>query len=172
MDKDKIKQGIKLFIDGLNENPRRPGLNNTPQRFADFCEEAFYSYDQKPPEISTFSEKNATTTVSLEGITFVSFCEHHLVPFYGEIDITYIPANGKIAGFGSLSRVCSYFAARLQIQERLTSDIGNFLNDLLSPQYLNVEIRAQHFCMRLHGDKKENVIVKTNYKKGNDILLP
>lgn len=172
MDKDKIKQGIKLFIDGLNENPQRSGLSNTPQRFADFCEEIFYSYDQNPPEISTFSEKNSTTPITLEGISFISFCEHHLVPFYGEIDITYIPANDKVVGFGSLSRVCSYFAARLQIQERLTSDIGNFLHDLLSPQFLTVDIRAQHFCIRLHGEKKENITVKTSYRKGNDILIP
>ena len=157
MDKDKIKIGIENILEGLGEDITRAGLEKTPERFAALCDDLFFSYDNEPPEISVFAEESSEGEIFLEGIPFISFCEHHFVPFHGKINVKYLPKDHNVAGFGSISRVCSYFASRLQIQERLTKNIGEYLNNILSPKYLNIEIRAEHFCMRLHGEKKDGV---------------
>ena len=168
MDKDKIKTGIEKILVGLGEDLARPGLDKTPERFAALCEDLFFSYDKEPPEISVFAEESSEGEIFLEGIPFISFCEHHFVPFHGKINVKYLPKDHKVAGFGSISRVCSYYASRLQIQERLTKNIGEYLYKKLDPCYLNIEISAEHFCMRLHGEKKDGVVVHTNFEKRSE----
>ena len=168
MDNEKIKKGMKLILDGLGEDLTRQGLINTSDRFARLSEDLFFSYDHDPPEISVFPEESSEGEIILEGIPFISFCEHHFVPFHGKINVKYTPRDHKVVGFGSISRVCSYFSARLQIQERLTKEIGEYLFRNITPESLRVEISAEHFCMRLHGEKKDGVIVHTQFEKSMD----
>lgn len=165
MDNEKIKNGITLILDGLGEDKTRLGLVNTPDRFSKLCSELFYSYDQDPPQLSVFAEESTESEIFLEGIPFISFCEHHIVPFHGKINVRYKPRDNNVAGFGSISRVCSYYSGRLQIQERLTKEIGEYLYSKIAPEFLRVEVSAEHFCMRLHGEKKDGVIVHTHFEK-------
>jgi GTP cyclohydrolase I len=165
MDHRKISEAISLLLEGLGEDTGREGVLRTPERFAAFCEEIFYGYDKEPPEISLFWDETGGKIISMENISFTSFCEHHLVPFYGTVSVSYKPKNGKICGFGDIPKVCNYFASRLQLQERLTSQIGDFLAEKIDPEWIKVEMTAQHFCIRLHGSLKESASVTTIYEK-------
>jgi len=164
-DHNKIASGVQLLLEGLGEDISREGLAATPNRFARFCDEIFYGYTEEPPVITLFESDKESGMIELKDIPFISFCEHHLVPFYGTIDISYIPSKQGIAGFGSLTKVCDYYSARLQIQERLTSRIGQYVFRLLEPRQLKVTITAEHFCMKLHGSKKQTGTVTTTFEK-------
>ncbi len=148
IDREKIKQAVRLFLEGIGEDPDREGLIETPERIARMWEEfdSNRSFDMK-----LFEEfGNYNEMVLVRDIKFYSFCEHHLLPFFGKAHIAYIP-NGVICGLSKLVRVVKSFSLRPQVQERLTEQIADFLQDELKPKGVGVVISAEHLCMSMRG---------------------
>jgi GTP cyclohydrolase I len=158
-----LKQAAQSILVALGEDLQREGLGDTPQRFADLFTDFFCGYREPKPNLSIFTGDRFSGEISFEKISFSSFCEHHLVPFYGHVEIRYTPAGQRLTGFGSVARLLAWHAGKLQIQERLTQELGEDLVAALQPQQLFVRVSAEHFCMRLHGAKKEGVPVFTSF---------
>ena len=154
MDKEKIKQAVTLFLEGIGEDTKREGLIETPERIAQMCEELFAGYESSAAEHlgRTFSSKQTGWVVEKD-ITFYSVCEHHLLPFYGKVHIGYIP-DGRVVGLSKLARTVEVYARRAQIQEQLTDQIADAVMDILEPQAVLVMIEAEHMCMTMRGIKK------------------
>lgn len=131
-DKNKIEQGIKLLLEGIGEDPSREGLVDTPNRVARMYEELCAGMDKDPMEhlSKTFTCDNENVVIEKD-ITFYSTCEHHLMPFYGKANIAYIP-NGKVVGISKLARTVEVFARRLQIQEQMTNQIADAIEECLN----------------------------------------
>jgi GTP cyclohydrolase I len=163
MNSSGLQDATKSLLVHLGEDLNRPGLLQTPEKFARLLADRLYAYTQEPPAVTTIDEPGASGEIALEDISFISFCEHHLVPFFGHVNVYYTPKNGRVTGFGTIARVCAHFAAKLQIQERMTAEIGQYLAEHLEPLSLRIECRARHMCMELHGAQKENVGVKTHF---------
>lgn len=154
MDKDKIEQAVRLFLEGIGENPDREGLQGTPARISDMCEELFSGINQTPKEhlSKTFTAENNEMIIEKD-ITFYSLCEHHLLPFYGKVHIAYVP-DGKVVGISKLARTVEVFARRAQIQEQLTVQIADSIMEYLKPKGVAVIVEAEHMCMTMRGIKK------------------
>ncbi len=154
MDKEKIKQAVTLFLEGIGEDTKREGLIETPERIAQMCEELFAGYESSAAEHlgRTFSSKQTGLVVEKD-ITFYSVCEHHLLPFYGKVHIGYIP-DGRVVGLSKLARTVEVYARRAQIQEQLTDQIADAVMDILEPRAVLVMIEAEHMCMTMRGIKK------------------
>lgn len=154
MDKEKIKQAVTLFLEGIGEDTKREGLIETPERIAQMCEELFAGYESSAAEHlgRTFSSKQTGLVVEKD-ITFYSVCEHHLLPFYGKVHIGYIP-DGRVVGLSKLARTVEVYARRAQIQEQLTDQIAGAVMDILEPRAVLVMIEAEHMCMTMRGIKK------------------
>ena len=154
MDKEKIKQAVTLFLEGIGEDTKREGLIETPERIAQMCEELFAGYESSAAEHlgRTFSSKQTGLGVEKD-ITFYSVCEHHLLPFYGKVHIGYIP-DGRVVGLSKLARTVEVYARRAQIQEQLTDQIADAVMDILEPRAVLVMIEAEHMCMTMRGIKK------------------
>ena len=129
------------------DNPSREGLRQTPKRYVKFLDEFLSPPDFK---FTTFQAEGYENLIIIKDIRFYSLCEHHMLPFYGVAHIGYIP-DGCIAGLSKFARVVEHFSRRLQNQERLTQDIGNFLVEKLKPRGLAVSMTAEHFCMSMRG---------------------
>jgi GTP cyclohydrolase IA len=154
-DLDRIAQGVRLILEGIGEDPNREGLRETPRRVAEMYEELTQGMRQDPSEhIVPLSGNKHDEMVIVKDISIASLCEHHLAPFVGKCHIAYIPKNGKILGVSKLARLAEAFARRLQLQERLTSEIANTLYDKLGALGVMVVIEAEHTCMTLRGVKK------------------
>ena len=154
MDKEKIKQAVSLFLEGIGEDYSREGLLETPDRVARMCEEIYggLGYDASEYLSKQFTVDN-NEMVMVKDITFYSTCEHHLLPFYGKAHIAYIP-NGKVVGLSKLARTVEVYARRPQIQEQLTTQIADALEKNLHPLGIMVMISAEHTCMTMRGIKK------------------
>ncbi len=154
MDKEKIKQAVTLFLEGIGEDTKREGLTETPERIAQMCEELFAGYGSSAAEHlgRTFSSKQTGLVVEKD-ITFYSVCEHHLLPFYGKVHIGYVP-EGRVVGLSKLARTVEVYARRAQIQEQLTDQIADAVMDILEPRAVLVMIEAEHMCMTMRGIKK------------------
>ena len=154
MDKEKIKQAVTLFLEGIGEDTTREGLQDTPDRIARMCEEIFggMTQDAAVPLSRQFEASNSDMVIEKD-ITFYSVCEHHLLPFYGKVHIAYIP-DGKVVGLSKLARTVEVFARRAQIQEQLTGQICDAIMDTLSPQGVMVMLEAEHMCMTMRGVRK------------------
>ena len=154
MDKEKIKQAVTLFLEGIGEDTKREGLIETPERIAQMWEELFAGYESSAAEHlgRTFSSKQTGLVVEKD-ITFYSVCEHHLLPFYGKVHIGYIP-DGRVVGLSKLARTVEVYARRAQIQEQLTDQIADAVMDILEPRAVLVMIEAEHMCMTMRGIKK------------------
>lgn len=154
MDKEKIKQAVTLFLEGIGEDTKREGLIETPERIAQMCAELFAGYESNAAEHlgRTFSSKQTGLVVEKD-ITFYSVCEHHLLPFYGKVHIGYIP-DGRVVGLSKLARTVEVYARRAQIQEQLTDQIADAVMDILEPRAVLVMIEAEHMCMTMRGIKK------------------
>ncbi len=154
MDQDKIKEAVKLFLEGIGENPNREGLLETPDRVARMCQELYGGLDTDASEhlSKQFMVEN-NEIVLVKDITFYSTCEHHLLPFYGKAHIAYIP-NGKVVGLSKLARTVEVYARRPQIQEQLTVQIADALQQNIHPQGIIVMVEAEHMCMTMRGIKK------------------
>lgn len=154
MDKDKIKQGVNLILEGVGEDVSREGLLETPDRIARMYEEIFAGLTADAGEhlAKRFHVDNNEMVIEKD-ITFYSTCEHHLLPFYGKAHVAYVP-DGKVVGISKLARTVEVFARRPQIQERMTGQIADALMQCLNPKGAIVLIEAEHMCMTMRGIKK------------------
>lgn len=153
-DEEKIKEGVRLILEGLGEDTQRQGLQETPERVSRMYREIFEGMDQDasvPLSKRFFSENNEM--VLEKDITFFSTCEHHLLPFFGKAHIAYIP-NGEVVGLSKLARTVEIFARRPQIQEQMTAQIADAIYRELHPQGVMVLLEAEHTCMTMRGVKK------------------
>ena len=166
MDKDKIKQGVQLIIEGIGEDASREGLVETPDRIARMYEEIFVGLNENASVhlSKTFSTQN-TDMIIEKDITFYSMCEHHFLPFYGKAHIAYIP-NGRVAGLSKLARTVEVYARRPQLQERMTVQIADAIMENLDAKGAMVIIEAEHMCMTMRGIKKPGSRTVTISSKG------
>ena len=154
IDQDKIRQGVKLLLEGIGEDPKRAGLKDTPDRIARmYCEIFGGLYEDASEHLSKVFPVEHNEMVLEKDIVFYSTCEHHLMPFYGKAHIAYIP-DGKVVGLSKLARTVEVYARRPQIQEQLTGQIADAIMEYLAPQGAMVVIEAEHMCMTMRGVKK------------------
>jgi GTP cyclohydrolase I len=154
---------IKNLLVNYGENPDREGLLETPKRVKKMYDELLSGYKHDPKEVfKLFDSENYTGQISINNIEFSSLCEHHLLPFYGTVDITYTP-NGKVLGLSKFSRIVDILSKRLQLQEKLTREIAETIKENLHPANCSVTIRAKHMCMTIRGVKSRKSITITSY---------
>lgn len=157
VDLEKIARGVRLILEGIGENPARPGLQDTPRRVAEMYAELTAGMHENPHEhVVPLPGDKHDEMVIVKDISIASLCEHHLAPFVGKCHIAYIPKDGRILGISKLARLAETFSRRLQLQERLTTDIANTLFEGLRPIGVMVVIEAEHTCMTLRGVRKAN----------------
>lgn len=167
MDKKKIEKAVYEILEAVGEDPNRPGLVETPRRVADMYEEMFCGLTQDPRRhLKFFDEKSNDEMVIVRDIPFASMCEHHLLPFVGKAHIAYIPGENKIIGLSKLARIVDNFAKKPQVQERLTSDIADFLEENLQPKGVAVIMEAEHMCMSIRGAKASGSQTQTSALRG------
>jgi GTP cyclohydrolase IA len=160
---DRIAQGVRLILEGIGEDPNREGLQDTPRRVAEMYEELTAGMREDATDhVVPLSGNKHDEMVIVKDISIASLCEHHLAPFVGKCHIAYIPKNGRILGVSKLARLAETFARRLQLQERLTSEIANTLFQQLQPLGVMVVIEAEHTCMTLRGVKKPGAMTVTS----------
>lgn len=166
VDQEKVRQAVRLLLEGIGEDPDRAGLIETPDRVARMYTELAAGMDQDAAThlAKTFAVE-ANDLVVERDITFYSLCEHHLLPFYGKVAIGYIP-NGRVAGLSKLARTVEVFARRLQLQERLTAQIADALMADLGCTGAIVFIEAEHMCMTMRGVQKPGTVTATCARRG------
>jgi GTP cyclohydrolase I len=163
VDLEVIARGVRLILEGIGEDPNRPGLQETPQRVAEMFAELTSGMHEDPSQhVVALRGDTHDEMVIVKDISIASLCEHHLSPFVGKCHIAYIPREGRILGISKLARIAETFARRLQLQERLTTDIANTLFEGLKPIGVMVVIEAEHTCMTLRGVKKANAKTVTS----------
>lgn len=167
-DEAEIKKAITAIIKAIGEDPEREGLIDTPKRVAEMYAELFMGLGRDPREELTVGfEEGHREMVILRDIPFYSMCEHHLLPFYGVTHIGYIPnAGGRLVGASKLGRVVETIARRLQLQERMTSQIADAIVDGIKPDGVAVVIQAEHLCMVMRGIKKPGSTIVTSAVRG------
>lgn len=154
VDQDKIKEAVKLILEGIGEDAGREGLLDTPERIARMYAEIFGGMDQDASQhLSRVFTVENNEMVLEKDIVFYSMCEHHMLPFFGKAHIAYIP-NGKVVGLSKLARTVEVYARRLQIQEKMTGQIADAIMKYLEPQGVMVMVEAEHMCMTMRGVKK------------------
>jgi GTP cyclohydrolase IA len=167
VDMDKIAQGVRLILEGMGEDTRREGLLETPARVARMYQELVYGLNVDPAsEITCTFEEPTDELILVRDIPFASVCEHHLVPFIGLAHVGYIPNNGKITGLSKLARVVEVTSKRLQVQERMTTQIADALMRVLEPRGVAVVLEAEHLCMSIRGIKKPGSKTVTSALRG------
>lgn len=164
---DDVKNRYRNIITDLGEDISRDGLLKTPERAAKAMQFLTQGYHQDPVKIlkSAMFKESYNEMVIVKNIEFYSLCEHHILPFFGNAHIAYIP-NGQIVGLSKLPRIVDVFARRLQVQERLTEQILDCINDTLKPQGVAVVIEASHMCMMMRGVQKQNSVTTTSGFRG------
>ncbi|WP_073001668.1 GTP cyclohydrolase I FolE [Mariniphaga anaerophila] len=160
---EELSQNYKNILQVLGEDVSREGLNKTPERVAKAMQFLLQGYKTDPVEIlrSAMFKEDYRQMVIVKDIEIYSMCEHHLLPFFGKAHVAYIP-NGTITGLSKIARVVDVFARRLQVQERLTSQIKDCIQDTLKPLGVAVVIEAQHLCMQMRGIQKQHSITTTS----------
>lgn len=170
---DSISDMYKNILDDVGENPSREGLLKTPVRAAKAMQFLTQGYDLNPAEIlrSAMFKEDYSQMVIVKDIEVYSLCEHHLLPFFGKAHIAYIP-NGHIVGLSKLPRVVDAFARRLQVQERLTNEIRDCIQETLNPLGVAVVIECSHLCMQMRGIQKQNSATTTSAFTGEFLKDP
>ena len=168
LDETEIKSAITSIIRAIGEDPKREGLAGTPGRVAEMYAELFMGLDMDPREELTVGfEEGHREMVIVRDIPFHSMCEHHILPFYGVVHIGYIPNDtGRVVGASKLARVVEIFAKRLQIQERMTTQIADAIVNGLKPDGVGVIVQAEHLCMIMRGIKKPGSAIITSALRG------
>ena len=166
--RSEVEAAVRTMLRWTGDNPDRDGLRDTPKRVTKAFEEYFRGYDEDPEQIlsKTFEETEGyDEMIVLRGIRFESHCEHHMAPIIGRAWVAYIP-NGRVVGISKLARVVEVYAKRLQIQEKMTAQIANAINDVLQPQGVGVVLKAEHFCMTARGIMKPGTDLVTSRMLG------
>ena len=154
MNQEKIKEGVKLLLEGIGEDINREGLQATPDRIARMYSEIFGGmYEDASEHLSRVFTVDSNEMVLEKDIVFYSMCEHHLLPFYGKAHVAYIP-DGKVVGLSKLARTVEVYAHRPQIQEQMTGQIADAIMEHLAPKGAMVVLEAEHMCMTMRGVKK------------------
>ena len=168
VDQPRVERLVRELLEALGEDPERDGLLETPRRVADMYVELFEGTEADPGEhLRVTFEVGHDEMVMLRDIPFVSLCEHHLVPFVGHAHVAYLPGpDGRITGLSKLARLVEGYARRLQVQERLTTDIVDAMERELAPRGSFVVLEAEHFCLSMRGVKKEGVTTITSAVRG------
>lgn len=158
-----IAQHMGNILHHIGENPQREGLIKTPQRVGEAMQFLTQGYQQDPEAIlrAALFEEDYRQMVVVKDISFYSLCEHHLLPFFGKAHVAYIP-NGRITGLSKVARVVDVFARRLQVQERMTTQIKECIQNTLNPLGVMVVIEAEHLCMQMRGVQKQHAITTTS----------
>jgi len=167
-DRAEVEDAFRTIIRWTGDDPQRDGLIETPSRVARAFEEFFIGYSQNPVTVlqKTFEEiEGYDEMITLRSVSFESHCEHHMAPIVGKAWVAYIP-NGRVVGISKLARVVEIYAKRLQIQEKMTAQIANTINDVLKPQGVAVLIKAQHHCMTTRGIHKPGTDLVTSRMLG------
>ncbi len=167
MNRQKIEKGIKMILEGIGEDPARPGLKDTPKRIANLYKEIFSGLETPAEEIlKPIEGESHDELVLLKDIPFYSVCEHHLLPFIGKAHVAYIPSGGKIVGLSELAKAVEMFAKRPQVQERLTTQLADLIMKKLKPRGAMVIIDAEHLCLSMRGVKKSGSRTITSAVRG------
>ncbi|GIU69457.1 MAG: GTP cyclohydrolase 1 [Candidatus Woesearchaeota archaeon] len=157
-----VSELIRKLLEAIGENPEREGLKDTPLRVAKMYRETLKGYcEEEKPKITVFNNEEGYTEMIIDEGYFYSMCEHHMVPFFGKVFVAYIP-DKKIIGISKLARIVDHFAARLQVQERLTQQIARYLWETLEPKGVAVVMHARHLCREMRGIKKLNANMTTS----------
>ncbi len=167
IDSQAVQKAVVQLLKAVGEDPRRDGLKNTPERIARAYAELLSGYRVDPQALvnDALFEVKYDEMVLVRDIEFYSLCEHHMLPFIGRAHVAYIP-DGKVLGLSKIPRVVDMYARRLQVQERMTRQIADFLRDLLKPQGVAVVIEALHLCMSMRGVQKHNARLTTSAMHG------
>jgi GTP cyclohydrolase I len=163
-----LEENVRQILEYMGEDPEREGLVKTPYRVARAFEYLTKGYSQDPKAIisqAKFTEEDYQEMVLVRDIDFFSLCEHHILPFFGRAHVAYLPKH-HIVGLSKIPRLVEVFSRRLQVQERLTTQIANTLMEELAPLGVGVIIRAEHLCMRMRGVEKQNSVVTTSAMLG------
>ena len=167
MNLEKISQGVRYILEGIGEDPDRPGLRDTPNRVATLYQELFSGVGvSAAQEVKFYTTHNLDEMIVLRRIPFHSMCEHHLLPFSGTVSIAYLPQNNRIVGFSNLVNIVEIIARRPQLQERMASEIADLLMEKLEPLGVIIIIRAEHLCLAMQGLKKEGIQTVTSAMRG------
>ncbi|MGN0571493.1 MAG: GTP cyclohydrolase I FolE [Candidatus Fimenecus sp.] len=167
MDKQRIENAVREILLAIGEDPDREGLQETPKRVANMYAEIFSGLEDDPKRhLKIFNETNNDEMVVVRDIPMYSMCEHHLLPFVGKAHIAYIPSDGKVIGLSKLARIVDSFSKKPQLQERLTSQIADFLEENLSPKGIAVVVEAEHLCMTMRGARAAGAKTQTSALRG------
>ncbi len=168
LDKKKIKNAVKMIIEAIGEEPGREGLKGTPERIVRMYEEIFSGYsDNAGKHLKVFyKQENYEEIILVKDIPLYSMCEHHMLPFVGKAHVAYIPFKNKIVGVSKIVRVVEVFTRRLQVQERVTTQIADVMMKELKARGVMVVIEAEHFCMTMRGVKKPGSRMITSAVRG------
>ena len=167
-DETKIQEGVRLILEGIGEDPDREGLRETPRRISDMYREIFSGIGRKAePEVTLVEGANHDEMIMVKDIPLYGICEHHVLPFVGKAHVAYIPnTDGRITGLSKIARVVDLLSKRLQVQERLTTEIADALDRALEPRGVFVVIEAEHLCMTMRGVKKPGSMTLTSAVRG------
>jgi len=168
LDRKKVEEGVRLILEGIGEDPERAGIAETPQRVAEMFEEVFAGYDHDPSEIVTvIAGAGHDEMIMVRDIPLYGVCEHHITPFVGKAYVAYIPnRDGRITGLSKVARLVDLLSKKLQVQERLTTEIADSLEKALEPRGVFVLIEAEHLCMTMRGVKKPGSVTVTSAVRG------
>lgn len=161
-DMEKGKRLVREMIELIGDDPNREGLLDTPDRVVRSWLELFSGYEKNPTDFSRVFEQPCDQMIVLRDIQFYSFCEHHMLPFHGTCHIAYLPSNNRVLGLSKLARLVDVYARRLQIQERLTSQIAEGIQEMIEPKGVAVFMDAHHLCMMMRGVNQQTASMRTH----------
>ena len=164
---DEVQAAIRQILGAVGEDPEREGLKRTPERIARMYAELLSGYQVDPIKLvnDALFDVKYDEMVIVRDIEFYSLCEHHMLPFIGRVHVAYIP-DGKVIGLSKIPRIVDLYARRLQVQERMTRQIADFIRDVLHPQGVAVVVEALHLCMSMRGVQKHNARLTTSAMHG------
>lgn len=167
-DNGSIRSAVRTILENIGEDPTRDGLQNTPDRVARMYDELMSGYRTDPDKLinNALFDVDYSEMVLVKDIEFYSLCEHHMLPFIGKAHVAYIP-NGKVIGLSKIPRIVDMFARRLQVQERMTNQIAEFLMAVLKPEGVAVVVEGTHMCAMMRGVKKAHASMVTSAMLGN-----
>ncbi len=167
-DAEKVRRGVRLILEGVGEDPDREGVMETPERVTEMYREVLAGIGRDPTdELTVVKGAGHDEMIMVRDIPLYSLCEHHLTPFSGRAHVAYIPnEDGRITGLSKIARVVDLLAKRLQVQERLTTQIADALDEALEPKGVFVVIEAEHLCMTMRGVKKPGSVTVTSAVRG------